>query len=523
MIFRIQSFKQAAFWSTTIGAFSQLLALLFGMLMAAKFGAQESTDVLYYCLGIFALLSGLVQQVNVSVLVPETMRRREQIGEADAMAFINRFFAVFLAFSVTVAGLIFLYPAATLTRISRFPMETLVANHHLVLWLVVAFPLQMVAQLLLDILVSYRFLTLPVILSCIARVINILFVYLFWRQWGVLSAAMGMTLGFALQIAINILVLARVIRWRWTAWRTRISGVVLQNILWCELGTLVSVAANYLPLFLFSGFSAGALTALNYAKRMSRVPMDMLTTQFSSVTAVKFNELTARREYGELNVAFERIARVTIFILVPLAAWLALLGFDLVSFLFGHGRFRGDALHLAGLLFSIFVVNLPMTGFMTILARYLVARQAIRYGVMWQIFSNILNAIIVMITIHIWGPIGYPIGLCIHMLAYMLIITGSMVRRFPGIPIASVWRAFAAIATTAALAALPAIGLRNWYGGDASVWLMGIASTVTFCAAYGLLLWMWSPDRMAKKYCVDLIIATYRKAIHPNSGLPCSK
>ena len=106
-----------------------------------------------------------------------------------------------------------------------------------------------------------------------------------------------------------------------------------------------------------------------------------------------------------------------------------------------------------------------MTGFMTITARYLVARQAIRYGVLWQIFSNVFNAIIVVITIHFWGPVGYPIGLCIHLLAYMLIITASMVRRFPGIPIVSVWRTFAAVVTTATLAALPTIGMRfmRWH------------------------------------------------------------
>ena len=95
MDFRIQSFKQAAFWSTAINAFSQGLALVFSMVMAAVFGARESTDILYYCLGIFALISGLFQAANVNVLIPETMRRRHQTGEADAMAFINRFFAAF--------------------------------------------------------------------------------------------------------------------------------------------------------------------------------------------------------------------------------------------------------------------------------------------------------------------------------------------------------------------------------------------------------------------------------------------
>ena len=511
MIFRIQSFKQAAFWSAAIGAFSQGLALLFGMLMAAFFGAQESTDVLYYCLGVFALLSALVQQVNVTVLVPETMRRREQAGEADAMAFINRFLAAFLAITLVVTGLMLVRPAAVLTVISRFPPGVLEQNRGLVLWLVLAFPLQMVAQLLLDILVSYRFLTLPAVLSCVGRVINVVFVLVFWRRWGVVSAAMGMAVGFGLQILVNAGFLALAIRWRWTAWRTRIGGEVYRNILWTELGTLAATAASYLPLFLFTGFSAGAMTALNYAQRMSRVPLDMLTAQFSSVTAVKFNELMARRQEAELNAAFGRIVRVVLFILVPLAVLMAMIGFDLISILFGRGKFQGEALRLAGLLFSVFVLNLPLTGFMTVLARYLVARQAIRFGVLWQIFSNGLNLAVVALSVWWWGPLGYPVGLCLHLLVYMLIITGSAVRRFPGIPLGPVWRAFGATAVACGLAALPAAGFRTWAGADLGPWTMGAGTVLIFGAAYGASLIVCPVDRMARDYCWDLVRSARRK------------
>ncbi len=511
MFFRIQSFKQAAFWSTAIGAFSQVLALGFGMVMAALFGAQESTDVLYYCLGVFALLSALVQQVNVAVLVPETMRRREQTGEADAMAFINRFFAAFLVITLAATGLLLVRPAGVLTAISRFPAEVLENNRGLVLWLVVAFPLQMVAQLLLDILVSYRFLTLPAVLSCMGRGINILFVLAFWRRWGVVAAAMGMATGFALQILVNAGFLARAIRWRGSAWRTRIGRGVYQNIVWTELGTLAATAASYLPLFLFTGFSAGALTALNYAQRMSRVPLDMLTSQFSAVTAVKFNELMARREEAELNVSFGRISRVAIFILMPLAALMALVGFDLISILFGRGKFQGEALQLAGLLFSVFVLNLPLTGFMTVLARYLVARQAIRYGVLWQIFSNGLNILVVALAVRQWGALGYPVGLCLHMLAYMLVITGSAVRRFPGIPLGPVWRSFGATVLACGLAALPAAGFRIWAGAAFSPWMTGVVSALVFGAVYGAGLVLWPADRLAREYCWDLARAVRRK------------
>ncbi len=522
MIFRIQSFKQAAFWSTAIGAFSQGLALLFGMVMAAVFGAQESTDVLYYCLGVFALLASLIQQANVTVLVPETMRRREQTGEADAMAFINRFLAVFGIIIVTVTGLILLHPAEVLTAISKFSADMLGRNRGLVIWLVLAFPLQMVSQILLDILVSYRFLTLPVVLSCGGRAINIVFVLLFHRSWGVRSAAMGMVVGSAMQIFLNAWVLHRAIHWRWGAWRTRIGTVVYQNIFWAELGTAAAVAASYLPLYLFSGFSAGAMTALNYAQRMSRVPMDLLTSQFSSVTAVKFNELMARRQESELSASFGRIARVIIFILMPLSVVLALTGFDLIAIVFGRGKFQGEALRVTALLFSIFILNLPLTGVMTVMARYLVARQAIRYGVLWQIFSNGLNMVIVAIAVRIWGPMGYPAGMCAHLLLYMLFISVSMARRFPALPLWPVWRSLLATAVACGAAGVPIAFLRARWGGGWPLWILGPGSVAAYAVLYGWVLWVCPPDRMARQYCWNLAGAGRRKMkeMRPFAGWP---
>ncbi len=511
MIFRIQSFKQAAFWSTAIGAFGQVLALLFGMLMAAFFGAQESTDVFYYCLGVFGLLLALIQQINMAVLVPETMRRREQAGEADAMAFINRFFAAFCILVLAVTALILVRPASVLTVISRFSVDVLEREHRVVFWLAISFPLQMVAQLLLDVLVSYRFLALPAVLSCVGRAINIAFVLGFHRQWGVLSAVAGMVVGFGLQVLVNAWILRRVIHWRWTVWRTRIGGVVYRNILWAELGTVAAVLAGYLPLFLFTGFSAGAVTALNYAQRMSRMPLDLLTSHFSSVMAIKFNEQMARRQEAEMSESFGRLARLSLFVLMPLSIWMAVTGYDLVSILFGRGKFQGEALQMAALMFSIFMLNLPLTGVMTVMSRFLIARQAIRYGVLWQVFSSLLNMGVVAAAVHVWGPVGFPIGACIHLLLYMLIISASMVRRFPALPLGAVWRSFVVTALAGAGTGGVVMLLRAHAGAGWSPWVLCAGSTVVFACVYGLWLWICPPDRMALRYFMGTAGAMRKK------------
>lgn len=501
MDFRIYSFKTAAFWSTAIHALGQALALVFSMVMAAIFGAQESTDVFYYCTGIFALVSGLFQAVNVNVLIPETMRRRHQAGEEDAMAFLNRFITGF----IVILGFLTLWmmsnPVGVLTTISRFSPEALKRNTHLVFWLVATLPLQVMAQLLLDILVSYKFLALPASLSCVSRVINILFVGVWHRQLGVMSVALGLMGGLLFQMTLNLYLLRRVIHWRPRVWRTQIGRSVFQNILWTGTGTLACTLAGYLPLFLFSGFEAGILTALNYARRLSEAPVGLLTSQISGVMAVKFNELAAKNQEIGLAEALEKMCRLLVFGLVPMSVWLFLVGPDLVSILFSRGAFR-DAQTLAqtSILFSWFVLSMPLTGVMMIIARYFVAHQAIGYGTKWQIGSNILYAILVYLLVRAIGPVGFPIGIVVHLVLYLLLLSGSMARRFPLMTMKPVWRSLFATSAWSAALALPIWIVRMHFWARFSPWMAGGLVGGSFAFGYILLIIMIPPDTMAKEY-----------------------
>ena len=501
MILRIQSFREAAFWSTAINAFSQGLALLFSMVMAAYFGARESTDVLYYCIGIFALLTGMFQAVNVSVLIPETMRRRHQSGDADAMAFINRFFAVFGVLIAALTLWIMRNPAASLTMISRFSAEALQENSRLVWLLLASLPLQMIAQLLLDILVSYKFLTLPAFLSCVNRLLNIVFVLVFHRQLGVVSVALGMLLGFALQVVLNLYLLRRVIHWDPRLWRTRIGGTVCRNLAWTGVGTLASTAVGYLPLFLFSGFSAGALTALNYAKRLSSTPTQLLTSQISNVTGIKFNELAARNELQELACSFHRLCRVLVLFLVPLAVGLMLASHPIAALLFGHGDFSGEAVSEVSTLFGILILVLPLEAMNHLVARYFVARQAIGQALPLQLTGAAINLGAVCACVRQWGSIGYPVGMILFWVVYFIVLAVVIPYLFKGLslwPLLGSW--LRTLMASAALAAVVWIICRQAGMTDWNPWVSVSVPTVLFALSYVGMLAAMPPDREALRY-----------------------
>ena len=505
MDFRIQSFRQAAFWSTAINAFSQGLVLVFSMVMAALFGAQESTDVLYYCLGLNVLMSGLFQAINVSVLIPETMRRRHQIGEQDAMAFINRFFAVFVLFILVLTGWILWSPAESLTMVSRFPADVLERNSKLVFWLILSLPLQIAAQLLLDVLVSYRFLALPATLSCVSRAINLLFVWLFHQELGVISVALGMVLGNGLQMLLNLYLLKHAIHWDPLAWKTKVGRTVYRNIGWTGFGTVASTLAGYLPLFLFSGFSAGALTALNYARRLSATPAQLLTSQISNVAGIKFNELVARRELEEMARSFDRLCRLLVFGLMPLAFGLMLVRQEVVEILFGRGDFGSAAVAEVALLFGVLVLSLPLEAMHAMAARYFVARQAIPQAIPFQLFGALLNAGMVYLCVTRWGTIGFPIGAMLYWLLYFLVLAVAMPRLFPGV---SIWPALGSGARTMAAcggAAAAAWGGSRWSGVQGmSPWLSAPLTLTLFAGAYAGVLVVAPPDREAVKYGLSM-------------------
>ena len=499
MRFRIQSFKQAAFWSTAINAFSQGLALVFSMAMAAYFGAVEGTDILYYGIGMIVLASLMVQSANIGVLIPETMRRRHQTGEADAMAFINRFFAVFLGLALVVTALLLWKPIEALALISRYPKEMLARNSGLIFWMIVSFPLQMVAQLLLDMLVSYRFLTLPATLSCVNRAINILFVAAFHRTLGVAAVAMGMALGFGLQVTLNVFLLHRAIGWRPFAWRTRIDGVVYRNIAWVELGTIVSVLVGFVPLFLFSGFSAGAMTILNYARRMSNMPVELLTMQVSSVAAVKFNEQAARRDDAGMERTFGWFQRMLVFFLTPLAFLLALTGRPIIAILYGRGAFGADAVAETARLFSVLMLVLPLLAVDGAVARLIIARREVPFGTHCQIFGGFLTVALVFACVQAMGPMGFPVGTLVSRSIYLLVQAWVFPARMAPV---SLWPTVRNLGATAA--ACGVVAGMAWAGAGwllppkAGPWLAGSTLCGLFVLGYVAVLRICPPDRQGR-------------------------
>jgi len=83
----------------------------------------------------------------------------------------------------------------------------------------------------------------------------------------------------------------------------------------------------------------GSLSYLNYSYRLMHFPLGVFAVALGTVTLPRVSEMVVRKEFHRLEGAFREAIDIVLFIVVPSAAFLALMGNDLVDLIYRWGRF----------------------------------------------------------------------------------------------------------------------------------------------------------------------------------------
>jgi putative peptidoglycan lipid II flippase len=256
--------------------------------------------------------------------------------------------------------------------------------------------------------------------------------------------------------------------------------------------------------------AAGAVAAMNYAKRMADLPTTFLTGQFSAVFAIQFNEQAARRQYEALGATLEKNGRLMMGLLVPLSFLLCVTGRDLVTLLFQRGAFDAAAAQTTGRMFSVFILGLPFLALSSMTARLFMATRDTGRGTFCQVGSALLMSVILFLSIRYRGVMGYPFGLLAYYILFFAVVIPVMARWYPYVPFARI--VFAGLRQ--ALAALPpallAAHAASVLPAAGAFGRLCIATTFFGCA-YILIFFMIPPDRMLQQEARTLLGRFSRK------------
>lgn len=406
-LLRTESYKKGIVFSFTLNVIGKTVSFVTSIVVAYYFGTRVNTDVYFYCITIVTLFSALVTSVDSSVLIPESMRLAEQKSRAEAMFFLNLFLYVYIIIGVIIAMLLLAKPVAIFLVVSKFDKTALVANFNILYMSAFLIALMIIATYLVDILTSHKFFTMPMIVSMANNIISLVFLIIFKDKLGISSLMIGLIIGYLIQIFILMYAMKALLKWDFSFNTIHIEPNTFKNICYSFFGNVVSTLSSYAPLFLLSGFGIGIIASLNYAQQVSNAFTNVITTQFSSVVGIKFNELVAKKEWNRLNEIFLSSTKLLLFLLVPISFIVSLYSYEIITILFKRGAFNQHSVNLSAVFLRYLSLLLPMFAINTIVARLFMAGQKIMQALWNQAFLNVILIILIFIGVNLFGIFGY--------------------------------------------------------------------------------------------------------------------
>ncbi len=440
--FKIESYKTGIVLSTFFNFFNKGLVFLNGIVVAYYLGVRNETDIFFYVYNTVLLVGVFVASLNSTVLIPQSMHLRTAVGEKYAMYFLNRFIALYGGVMLLIVLIISVFPVDFFVLISSFSRTQLEASSSLLLLSLPLVLLIGVITLLIDILSSYRFFTISMMIGIINGLSSIIFVVAFHKVLDMKSVFFGLIVSYTFNLVLLLGLMRYYLRWEFRFVKVRIEKKIWRNLLFANLGNITSVLSSYMPLYILAGLATGIITSLTFAQQIAGLPNALIIAQFGMVAGIKFNELVARKDFLHLNKVYSETTGFLLFLTVPLGFFIYLYSFEIATFLVGKKVIGVGGIGQVSFILQYLGLLLPLQVINTMSGRLFMATHKVKEGFWYQVAFNILLLTVMYVSVENFGLIGYPISLLGAHVLNVLCLYFIKRRWFPYIQYVALLRRF---------------------------------------------------------------------------------
>lgn len=419
-LIRSESYKRGTALSVLFNIISKGILFLLTIIIARYFGSNIKTDIYFFVFVTMILFSGFINNIDTAVLIPESMRLRENKGEAQAMAFLNFFLFIYLGIGIVFTAAMYFFGTMVFGLISKFSEADIMLYRNYFLTGSLFFIFHLLTNYINTILTSLKFFSIPMIISSVKSIIAIACIFLLKSDYDVLGVFIAGLIAYAFNLVVLIIILIRTVGWKFKIQPAGIRRAVWHNIFYAELGQITTLASNIFPLYLLSGFGSGVISAMNYGKNIADIPNTLVTTQFTNVSGIKLNEEVARQDTDAMQDTFMRASKLLLFILVPMGFFLFAFASPVVELFYHSRNFTPEAIIESAVFLKLLAVTIFSIGINAMVTRIFIALQAIRQAFLYQVVLNILLIAVIWICTAEYGAYGYPYGIIvINLLNYV--------------------------------------------------------------------------------------------------------
>ena len=340
----------------------QLTGLLTQTLIAAYFGATAATDAYLVAIGVISLITLWatlpINQVIIPMFRYDLARRGEDQAWRNTSVLLNNLTLLFL---VLVAVGWFLAP--WLARLVGLGFDDATADLSSSLTRILLFGVVLVggAAFLSQLWYSYDAFVAPGVAGIAANLGMAAGIVILAHGWGVYGLAIAVVIGNVAQLVVQLPIVWRHRRVYEARVDFRHPGM---REMW-DLSLPVFVSTGGFQIdrltdrFFGSVLPAGSLSALVFARLLAAFPEKILFKPFQKTTFPHFTKLIAEEKTAALSRQLFQYIRLVVFLSVPAAAGMILLGDAIVEVVYRRGAFDDRAVQLTTHALALYAVGLP--------------------------------------------------------------------------------------------------------------------------------------------------------------------
>ena len=416
---------------------SRILGWIRLLVIGSQFGASSELDAYFAAFRIpDAIFQLVVAGALSAALIPVFSSYRARADEAEAWKLASSVINLVLIALIVISAFMAIFAPVFVPIVAPgFDEPTTELTVRLTQIMLVSPVLIGMGAVVSGILNSYQQFTIPSLAPLAYNLVIIGAAIFLAPIMGIEGLAVGVVIGSAAHLAIQLPSLSRVGR-RFEL-RIDIDHPGVRKVARLMGPRMLGLAAGQLNFLvstiLASGLAAGSLTAYNYAFQLSQLPVGIIGVSVATALFPTMSQDAALGRIGEIRRQVAGAIKVLIFVAAPLMAVMIVLREPLTSVFYQYGLFSQEATARTASALAWFAVGLIGHIVVHVLARAFYAMQDTRTPVTWAIVAVAINVPLMVLLVGPMGIEGLALALSISSVIEVIGLLWSLRGRLDGI------------------------------------------------------------------------------------------
>ena len=404
---------------------SRVLGFIREQVLASVFGAGSLTDAYVIALAIAAFAFTAVSAVVGSTFLPVYAAMRARGEHVEAARFARSVFALTVAACVVISILgMALAPALVRLFAPGFEPDVAGIAANLTAALFPAMAIATVTALTTASLNAHGIFGLPATSPLVQNVLTIAAVLLLTGRFSIWGVAVGTVIGTAAGLAIQLPALMSTQVAAEKAYD--FAGDAIKKMLalsWPVLLTsLIGQVYGIVEKALASGLDEGSLASLNYAFKVSNLPVTVVAGAICTVMFPRLSELHGKADRDGISKALAKSSVAILAILMPAAVAFGSLSSSIVRVVYQRGAFGEAAVHTTATVLVFYAWAITFQALSMLFARAFYAMHNTMVPLVVTGLSTVVTVLVDIVLVKSMGAGGLALGLAAGALVSTIVL-----------------------------------------------------------------------------------------------------